>query len=150
MARLPGGKPFFKSRPDIAFNISHSGGFALCGVGTSPLGVDIELVRPRRAGLPRRILAVEEQAQLAEAPNPAGRLIAFWTLKESFVKYTGEGLRVPLRESVFEIAASGAVSSNRTSCQFSLVEREAFCAALCLGAEEEAPEMLWNISIDQL
>jgi 4'-phosphopantetheinyl transferase len=150
VTRLPGGKPMFQNRQDISFNVSHSGGIALCGVGTRPLGVDVELVRPRRAGLSRRILSEGEQAQLAKAPDPVQRLIAFWALKESFVKYTGEGLRSPLREIAFEIDPSGGVSSNRTGCRFFLVEEAAFCAALCLDAKEETPQALFRVSMDQL
>ena len=41
LARREGGKPFFPGRPDLHFNVSHSGGLALCGVGSASLGVDI-------------------------------------------------------------------------------------------------------------
>ncbi|MBQ1351958.1 MAG: 4'-phosphopantetheinyl transferase superfamily protein [Oscillospiraceae bacterium] len=149
MARDANGKPFFPTRPEIFFNLSHSGGFALCGVGDSPIGVDIELVRPRRPGLARRVLAEEEQAQLARAEDPVRRLIAFWTLKESYGKCTGDGiLGLPLRERVFSVGDSGAVSFCQPGYQFVLVEQEAFCAALCTDEREETPKKLIQIPLD--
>ena len=60
--REENGKPFFPGAPGLHFNLSHSGGLALCGVGTAPLGVDIEVIRPRRAGLARYICSPEEYA----------------------------------------------------------------------------------------
>ena len=149
--RGPWGKPFFPHWPELSFNLIHSGGFALCGVGDHPLGVDIELVRPRREGLSRRILAAGEQEQLAKAADPVKRLIAFWTLKESYGKYTGTGLLgLPLKDRVFSIDPSGGISFCRTECQFVLEEREEFCAALCGDAGEPAPETLIEVSLDVL
>ena len=60
MGRLPGGKPCFPDHPQCQFNLSHSGGLVLCGGGCAPLGVDLEEVRPRRAGLARYICSPEE------------------------------------------------------------------------------------------
>ena len=54
--RLPGGKPALTDLP-LYFNLSHSGPFALLGVSDAPLGVDVERVKPRRAGLPRYALS---------------------------------------------------------------------------------------------
>ncbi|MEG1578900.1 MAG: hypothetical protein RR336_09070, partial [Oscillospiraceae bacterium] len=32
IGKTPGGKPYFPTRPEIHFNVSHSGKFALCCV----------------------------------------------------------------------------------------------------------------------
>lgn len=150
MAEMPQGKRYFKEHPEIQFNLSHSGGFALCGIGDKPLGVDIEMVRPRRPGLERRILAPEEQTQWQTSSDPTRLLIAFWTLKESYCKYTGEGLRIPPRESIFSFDVSGNISSNRTGCRFCLVEMPSFCAALCMDGTGEVPESLLQVTVEQL
>ena len=47
MARGADGKPYFPGEPELHFNVSHSGGLALCGAGEAPLGVDVEVLRPR-------------------------------------------------------------------------------------------------------
>lgn len=93
LARQEGGKPFFPQRPDLHFNVSHSSGLALCGVGAAPLGVDIEVVRPRRAGLARYICAPAEYAWYEAMGGDWGSLYTLWTLKEARVKCTGRGLR---------------------------------------------------------
>ena len=93
LERQAGGKPFFPQRPDLHFNLSHSGDLALCGVGAAPLGVDIEVIRPRRAGLARYICSPEEYAWYEELGGDWESLYTIWTLKEARVKCTGEGLR---------------------------------------------------------
>lgn len=93
LERQAGGKPFFPHRPDLHFNLSHSGGLALCGVGAAPLGVDIEVIRPRRAGLARYICSPEEYAWYEELGGDWESLYTIWTLKEARVKCTGNGLR---------------------------------------------------------
>ena len=91
--REENGKPFFPGAPGLHFNLSHSGGLALCGVGTAPLGVDIEVIRPRRAGLARYICSPEEYAWYEELGGDWESLYTIWTLKEARVKCTGNGLR---------------------------------------------------------
>ena len=93
LERQAGGKPFFPHRPGLHFNLSHSGDLALCGVGAAHLGVDIEVIRPRRAGLARYICSPEEYAWYEELGGDWESLYTIWTLKEARVKCTGEGLR---------------------------------------------------------
>ena len=49
------GKPFFADH-SFEFNISHSHGRVVLALSDKPVGVDIECVKPRRAGIERRIL----------------------------------------------------------------------------------------------
>lgn len=50
LARDGGGKPFFPARPELRFNVSHSGGLILCGAGAAAVGVDVERIRPPEDG----------------------------------------------------------------------------------------------------
>ena len=81
--RSPRGKPLFSGRDDRWFSLSHSGGLALCALSTAPVGVDVELVRPHRAGLPAYALSPEELARFDGTWEDFFRL---WTLKESWCK----------------------------------------------------------------
>ena len=81
--RSPRGKPRFAGRDDCWFSLSHSGGIALCALSSAPVGVDVELVRPRRAGLPAYVLSPEELARFDGTWEDFYRL---WTLKESWCK----------------------------------------------------------------
>jgi 4'-phosphopantetheinyl transferase len=86
---------------DLAFNLSHSGGQALCAIaGTGPVGVDVETASPSRdlMGLARRYFASDEFESLQSLPDEE-RMAAFyrcWTRKEAFIKAIGEGLSRPL------------------------------------------------------
>ena len=93
MARDENGKPFFPARRALHFNLSHSGGMALCGAGAAPLGVDLEVLRPRRQGLARYALSEAEYAFFQQQGGDWGSFYTLWTLKEARVKCTGRGLR---------------------------------------------------------
>lgn len=62
LARSGRGKPYFRHWPEKWFSLSHSGGLTLCALSDDgPVGVDVEVERPRRPGL------------MAYALSPAGR-----------------------------------------------------------------------------
>ena len=95
MARGADGKPYYPGEPELHFNVSHSGGLTLCGAGEAPLGVDVEVLRPRRPGLARYVCSEAESAWLERQGGDWGAFYTLWTLKEARVKCTGEGLRRP-------------------------------------------------------
>ena len=39
------GKPYFDSKPDIHFSISHSGDYAMCAFSDNPIGADIQKIQ---------------------------------------------------------------------------------------------------------
>lgn len=84
IARSERGKPHFAGMDDRWFSLSHSGGYALCALSDAgPVGVDIEVVRPHREGLPRYALSAEELADFDGSWEDFTRL---WTVKESWCK----------------------------------------------------------------
>lgn len=93
IARTDRGKPYFPGRPDLAFSWSHSGSLAVCALSRRPVGVDIELVRPRRETLPSYALTEAEQAEYRALGGGWPAFYALWTRKEAWCKYTGDGLR---------------------------------------------------------
>ncbi len=86
-------KPFLKGN-EIYFNLSHSGEYALCVVSDRPVGCDIQKIRePRQAVLAKSLSKDERDYILAAGDHEkAVRFTRIWTLREAFVKYTGEGL----------------------------------------------------------
>lgn len=95
VARSGRGKPYFPDRPDRWFSISHSGGLALCALsGDGPVGVDVERVRPRKAGLFDYALSPAERAAFDGTWEDFYRL---WTLKESWCKREDIPLYPPRR-----------------------------------------------------
>lgn len=93
--RSPQGKPYFPDFPQIHYNISHSGPYLLLGMASTPIGVDIEVLRPRRATLPRYALTEEEYGIFLANGSRWEDFYPLWTAKEAFCKYTGEGLSRP-------------------------------------------------------
>jgi len=101
----PKGKPELRSssaqEPQLRFNTSHSGGFALYAVASSGrIGVDLEQIRPEFADpqTTASFLAPSELDELRHLPAER-RLDGFffcWTRKEAYLKATGEGLSVPV------------------------------------------------------
>ncbi len=94
-------------RPEVVggtphVSISHSGdrvAVALCADG--PVGVDVEQVTPDVDvdGMLRFVLGEAEGRAVSEIRGEQARLEAFlqcWTRKESVLKATGDGLRVPM------------------------------------------------------
>jgi 4'-phosphopantetheinyl transferase len=83
----------------LHFSISHTRGCAACAIAFHEVGVDVEAAdRPIDIGVSRRFLTADEHALVLRAPIPerAAAFFAIWTLKEAFIKATGEGLRRPL------------------------------------------------------
>ena len=80
----PRGKPEFAGVDGRWFSLSHSGGYALCALSDDgAVGVDIEVVRPHREGLPRYALCEEELAGFDGSWEDFARI---WTMKESWCK----------------------------------------------------------------
>ena len=135
-ARGERGKPWFPARPDIHFNLSHSGGVCLCAVGDRPVGVDIELIRPRPAGLARRIFSDGEYGWYEARGCVPGDFYTLWTRKESFAKYTGRG--------VADVRAVVPPLPGQDCCRCGVTVRswegEDWRAALC--GEGPAPEAI--------
>ena len=93
MARSGRGKPYFPQWPGRWFSLSHSGGLALCALSDDgPVGADIEVVRPRRAGLFTYALSPDEQEVCRE---DWGEFYRLWTLKESWCKREDSPLYPP-------------------------------------------------------
>lgn len=99
IARTERGKPFFPDCPHLHFSVSRSGGLSLCALGDSPVGADVELVRPRSKGFPRYVLSDREYEWYEGRGCRWGDFYTLWTMKEARVKCTGEGIfHRPARE----------------------------------------------------
>lgn len=87
--------------PSGHINLSHSGDWLFAGACALPIGVDIEVLRPRRGDLLALSRQVHGEAQCAEIDRlrtvgrDADALAVFygwWTLKEAWLKCRGRGL----------------------------------------------------------
>jgi len=104
-----------RGRPGIAspatplhFNLAHSAGLVVCALALAQeVGVDVEdLARPTvDPGLVRRCCSPSEAADIeAEGPRSwRNRFLAYWTLKEAYLKARGLGIALPLSDISFSI-----------------------------------------------
>lgn len=145
------GKPYV-AEPEEAkrpFNIAHTDGLVLCGIGSQPhdlVGVDVEgLDRRTDPDLADRYFSRPEVKYLRGHRGDSARRTAFlriWTLKESFIKAIGTGLQTPLADFAFEEIDSETpkikmlnpdLESDRVWQFFSIEPRPGFIGAIALG-----------------
>ena len=140
-AREESGKPFFPGFRALRFNLSHSGPLALCGVGAAPLGVDLEVLRPRREGLARYALSEAEYDFFRQQGGDWGAFYTLWTLKEARVKCTGQGLRQLARTISVPLLWPGE-RGELDGLVFRAYAGEGWRAAACCISPEEPPKQI--------
>lgn len=84
------GKPAIQDCP-YHFNLSHSGDYLVLTVGETPLGVDIEKITKIRPKTLEKYFNDAEKQRVTKEGTAA--FYELWTKKESYVKYTGEGIK---------------------------------------------------------
>jgi 4'-phosphopantetheinyl transferase len=91
------GKPYLPGAPEVKFNLSHSHGMALVGVGLEvEIGVDVERFRavPESVAIAERFFPPSEAAEFSATPVEERQREFFrrWTRIEAKLKASGEGL----------------------------------------------------------
>lgn len=96
------GKPFIKGHPNLHFNISHSKKVIVCAISTNNVGVDIEFTQKKSNPfhIAKRFFHPKEYIDIISTPfaSRAEYFYAYWTLKESYIKYIGKGFSMPLKD----------------------------------------------------
>ncbi len=99
------GKPYFVEHEEIYFNISHSGEYAVCVIGNTENGIDIEGKRKNVLKIAKRFFEKNEYEWLSNEmlseDDKITRFLQLWTLKESYSKVTGEGIAYGIKEAIF-------------------------------------------------
>ncbi|ASD68786.1 4'-phosphopantetheinyl transferase family protein [Pseudoalteromonas piscicida] len=121
------------------FNLSHSDDLLACAVSLDqPVGIDVERIRYKRnlKHLSKSVFSSSEQCEFELLPEQHQESYFFdrWTLKESLIKATGQGLTTKLSKVSF--GKSDAIASFSVSGQ-QLVE-----------VSGEYASWLWPISVE--
>ena len=101
-----GGKPQLDTRvAALEFNLSHTADLALLAIATRPIGVDVEVLNPKRhcMAIARRIFDDREVEKLEQLTGHerSYRFVQLWTHFEARQKAYGEGIfgrRIPKSE----------------------------------------------------
>ena len=107
IAREAKGKPYFPAYPRLYFNLSHSGSLSLCTLSEGEVGCDIELVLPRKKGLPAYALSEKELRWFEGRGSCWEDFYTLWTLKEAKGKCSGGGLVPPVKEIAVPLITPG-------------------------------------------
>lgn len=143
VARGERGKPCFPGRPELCFNLSHSGPWALCALSDRDVGADLEAVRPRRPFLPQRALSGEEYAWYQARGGAWEDFYTLWTLKEARVKCLGSGIDRPARDVAVPLLSPGE-SAPLDGLRFTAYAGEGWRAALCSPADTALIEWFYH------
>jgi 4'-phosphopantetheinyl transferase len=95
--------------PPLRFNVSHAPGLVACAVTRSAdIGIDVEDTERRcdAEEIVQRYFAPQEWAAFSALPmaQRRRRFFELWTLKESYLKASGEGLSRSLNEAAFALS----------------------------------------------
>ncbi len=108
----PNGKPFVQGNKGIYFNLSHSADVIVLAVTEEgEIGVDVERVdrefdwmRVDSVLAPSEIEWIQENERI-DPSTVYQRFFQIWTLKESYIKCTGEGMSRHLKKLNFHVLA---------------------------------------------
>lgn len=146
------GKPMIDG---LEFSLSHSSDFVICAVSDKPVGCDVEKIRKATERVAERYFSCSERAYLnrffGEQYDRA--FFRLWTMKESYVKMTGEGMGVPFE--AYEVAVNKCASGwyedcaqvlrngETQGCYLSSVELNGHIISICTESSDHV-EVAWE------
>lgn len=94
------GKPYLKNNKNFHYNISHSEHIVCCCISDNEVGIDVEKVVPidYEKIIERFFTQREKNYIMSHQDKAIDRFFEIWTTKESYIKYLGRGLSLPLNE----------------------------------------------------
>lgn len=124
-----------KMEGQIDFNLSHSGKYAVLAVSDRPVGIDVERLKKDRIGVAERFFCKEEYEDIlnAKGSERESRFLEYWTMKEAYVKRTGNGLHTPLNSFLINRREKGLSIVEQEDIYFStfFLEMQMYCVSVC-------------------
>lgn len=104
--REENGKPYLPDFLGIHFNLSHTDGKVLCAISDNPVGADIQKKVVFKENL---FLWISHENERKNLGSMTGETVfnSLWCLKEAYLKYTGEGIRCPMKNLDFSRVLRG-------------------------------------------
>lgn len=147
------------NRMNLRFNISHTNGMVACAL-TKEYDIGVDLEWPTRFkninSIAKRYFSNSEYNYLKASPLSEQREVFFtlWTLKESYLKAIGKGLRQPLDSFTFDLDTFNIsfvdkdVSPKKQFWNFALFRpSDVYICALCVAHPNNSPQ---NIEYQQV
>lgn len=92
------GKPSIVGHPELFFSLSHCKEVTACVLSRRPVGIDVESVGRYRESVARYAMSDNEMHQIQQAEHPEVMFTRLWTMKESLLKLTGEGINDQMKQ----------------------------------------------------
>ena len=123
----------------ICFNLSHSEDWVICAVSDKAVGCDIEKISEEKTKVAKRFFAVSENEHLSGFEGDVGtsEFFRIWTMKESYLKMTGEGISFPLNRIEFKLGEPIGVYRDGEKCDCHVREYEILGYKVSVCAEED-------------
>ena len=90
------GKPYIPGNP-IYFSISHSGTKAMVVFSDSEVGCDVQEMKKKAVSLADKYFTDDEKKEIDNSEDPVRTFYKLWTLKECYMKSSGKGLALGLK-----------------------------------------------------
>ncbi|MGN0154557.1 MAG: 4'-phosphopantetheinyl transferase family protein [Lachnospiraceae bacterium] len=93
----PNGKPYLAGEERLYFNLSHSEGMVMCAIAEKEVGCDVEKKAALDCRLAEYVMTEYELSRiygLERETEQQEMFFRLWTLKESYMKATGLGIRL--------------------------------------------------------
>lgn len=100
---------------NVSYNISHSGSLVICALSDKAVGCDTEYLKKAPNGVAKHFFCESEKAYLNQYQGEAydREFFRLWTMKESYMKMTREGMKLPLHK--FELNLGEPITIIRDS-----------------------------------
>ena len=117
------GKPELEN---FFFNLSHAGDYVICAVGDKLVGCDVEKITKEPKYMAEKFFCKSENEHLnqLEAEERIREFFRIWTMKESYIKMTGEGMRLALDRMEFVLENPVKVYRDGMCCACGIHEYE--------------------------
>lgn len=137
----------------IYFNLSHSKNMVVCAVSDKPVGCDIEKIAEAPHKVAERFFGENEIKYLAQFSDEEKNkeFYRLWTMKESYIKMTGEGMQLPFNQFEIRLEERAKVLRDEKiqNCFIKEYEKPGYRLTVC-AEEEEFSEQIQYIYIDNL
>lgn len=101
------GKPYMKNQLHLYFNISHSNEYVVCAISDCEIGIDIQYIMnwsdEKIINIVDKSFSENEFIMMIKSEAKRDLFFNLWVLKESYIKYGGEGLKLPIDYIEFDI-----------------------------------------------
>ena len=128
-------------REQVDFNLSHSGNYAVLAVSDRPVGIDVECLKKPRMAVAERFFCKKEYEDILKAEDleRENRFLEYWTMKEAYVKRTGNGLNTPLNSFLINRGRGGFSVVNQEDIYFGtfFIEEKRYCVSVCSEYKDE-------------